>query len=59
MAGCPPGLSQEPQAWSQHLSRRKPPLFPTLVPTSLTTTYCRSICLPRHWKMLHMEGQPH
>lgn len=43
----------------QHLSERKPPLFPSLVPTSFTTAYRRVICLPTHWKMLHMEDQPH
>lgn len=48
--GCPSGsvqsgLSRDLWAWCQHLTKRKPPLFPALVLTSLTALYREaSVC---------------
>lgn len=41
----PQGLSRDLWAWCQHLTKRKPPLFPALVLTSLTALYREaSVC---------------
>lgn len=55
-----PGAGSPAVPWGCPVPQREETsLFPALVPALLSTTYRRGIRLPRHWKMLLVEGQPH